>query len=231
MRILIIGGGYVGLATTLMFKEHDIYLYDKYEINQELYFSRSDFNFKIIDNLNIDVDLIFICVPTPQLDDTLDTSIVEHYIKLFRHRKIVVRSTVPIGFCKEHGVDYMPEFLTEKEPFKPSRQVYGGYPLFPINGLICSTTEAEIIKLGANAYLSMRLAYFYEIKKLSEQLDCHFDSVKSGICADERIGFRYADEPYLIKGKCLPKDLNELSQFTNSPLFKAINCICKKQYA
>ena len=55
MRALIIGGGYVGLATALQFKHLDIFLYDKYTINQSLYSSRFDFTFKQIDHLNIDV--------------------------------------------------------------------------------------------------------------------------------------------------------------------------------
>lgn len=147
-----------------------------------------------------------------------------------------MRSTVPIGFCEKHAVQYMPEFLTEKDPFKkPDRIVWGGLKnqlmreFFGIEKITCSTTQAEIIKLSSNAYLSMRLAYFQEIEKICKKYNIGFDPVHLGICTDPRIGFNYAKPPFLINGKCLPKDLQEISQ--HSTLFSEVNNICKNQNA
>lgn len=219
MKILIIGHGVVGQATGRLFKGHDI---DIFEINSN------------IENYKCKYDMIFICVPTPLNKETgrLNTSIVENAIVCFRgySKYITVRSTVPIGFCEKYNVDYFPEFLQEHSPKKPQRLIYGGMGYLPlVNVHYCTRTEAEMIKLASNAYLSMRLAYFYEIKNKCEDLELDFAEVRLGVCSDPRIGFKYADEPYLINGKCLPKDLQEFSNFTNSNLFKEINNIKNNQ--
>lgn len=237
MNILIIGGGYVGLATAYLFKKHRVYIYDTGEINTQIIpiSIREKINYKCASDLNIEADCIFICVPTNQVNNMLDTSIIEQYLYHFKDKaKVIVRSTVPIGFCEKHSVQYMPEFLTEKDPFKkPDRIVWGGLKNHWIDEFIgiekirCSPTQAEIIKLSANAYLSMRLAYFQEIERICKTHNVGFGPVHFGVCTDPRIGFNYANPPFLINGKCLPKDLQEISQ--HSALFSEVNNICKSQ--
>lgn len=95
--------------------------------------------------------------------------------------------------------------------------------------LLCTTQEAELIKLGSNAYLSTRLAFFFEIMTQCQLIGLDFDTVKEGICSDPRIGFLYAEKPFTIAGKCLPKDLSELTLFTNSPLLHGVLEIQKRQ--
>lgn len=233
MKILIIGGGYVGLATANLLKNNQVCIYDTGKINYSLLTDELNLKFEVVDNLEDNFDLVFICVPTVGTQNSnLDTSIVEYYINFFKKRSnVIVRSTVPIGFCDEHNVDYMPEFLTEKDPFKTSRMVYGvgcgDKPKINLKGLICTTTEAEMIKLFSNAYLSMRLAYFYEVKRLAEESGVDFNKVKTGICSDIRIGTSYSDLPYLIGGKCLPKDIDAVSHC--SLIFNAVKSIKDNQ--
>ena len=221
MSILIVGKGVVGLATARLFKQDFVIHY--FDIDSPLTALSKNYEF------------IFICVPTPMGDDgRLNTDIVENSIHTFRSfsNNIIVRSTVPVGFCDKYDVDFFPEFLVEADPEKSSRLIFGGDVKLPLNNVFyCTRTEAEMIKLASNAYLSMRLAYFHELKThiVNHLPDVDFNTVKNGICSDERIGFLYAEEPFEIKGKCLPKDLSEFAKGLDSPLFTAINDVARQQ--
>lgn len=239
MKILIIGGGYVGLNTAYRFRNNHVTILDSNRVKVEIIpgslrgFMKYE-TIKDIDELNFTPDIVFICLPTPYIDGSLNTTIIEQYIKIIRELnvdiKIVVRSTVPIGFSQQHHVDFMPEFLTEKTPFEKTRTVYGGKILpdcVKSIELMCSPTEAEMIKLMSNAYLSTRLAFFHEVSQhcVSENLD--FDKVHFGVCSDPRIGFQYANPPFLINENCLAKDLDQAAQY--SILFSAVKTIKDNQ--
>jgi len=112
MNIGIVGNGYVGKATRILeCDEIPAYVYD---IDPE---KCSPVGLQLTELLPC--SFIFVCVPTPmRKDGSCDTSIVSSVIEELKSTnrspdRIIVRSTVPIGFCRSHGVNFMPEFLTE----------------------------------------------------------------------------------------------------------------------
>ena len=111
MKIGFIGNGYVGSATSLLFMgDNDIIIYDKDPSKRK----PSETHLNDISKC----DLIFVCVPTPMyLDGSCNTDVVESVIHALKGyapmENMVVRSTVPVGFCDGFGVNFMPEFLTE----------------------------------------------------------------------------------------------------------------------
>jgi len=120
VTIGIIGNGYVGGATSLLGKQivdspkdTRVIIYDKDP-------DRSDPDFTLRDVAEYS-NFVFVCVPTPMdTDGSCSTLGVNKVVfELFSYgyspERIIVRSTVPVGTCKELGVMFMPEFLTEKK--------------------------------------------------------------------------------------------------------------------
>lgn len=191
-------------------------------------------------NLNdalIDRNYIFICVPTDYdentkcLNTTLIESSIKNILKINNNAIIVIKSTIPVNYtCKlikkfnYKKIIYVPEFLREASAFddvlNPSRIIIGGENKYTIkykldfnldnNVYLCSSTEAEIIKLASNAYLAMRIAYFNEIDNLCYNLNADTLKVINGICSDQRIGNYYNNPSFGYGGYCLPKDSKEL---------------------
>ena len=191
-------------------------------------------------NLNdalIDRNYIFICVPTDYdentkcLNTTLIESSIKNILKINNNAIIVIKSTIPVNYtCKlikkfnYKKIIYVPEFLREASAFddvlNPSRIIIGGENKYTIkykldfnldnNVYLCSSTEAEIIKLASNAYLAMRIAYFNEIDNLCYNLNADTLKVINGICSDQRIGNYYNNPSFGDGGYCLPKDSKEL---------------------
>ena len=191
-------------------------------------------------NLNdalIDRNYIFICVPTDNdentkcLNTTLIESSIKNILKINNNAIIVIKSTIPVNYtCKlikkfnYKKIIYVPEFLREASAFddvlNPSRIIIGGENKYTIkykldfnldnNVYLCSSTEAEIIKLASNAYLAMRIAYFNEIDNLCYNLNADTLKVINGICSDQRIGNYYNNPSFGYGGYCLPKDSKEL---------------------
>ena len=191
-------------------------------------------------NLNdalIDRNYIFICVPTDYDENTkcLNTTLIEfsikNILKINNNAIIVIKSTIPVNYtCKlikkfnYKKIIYVPEFLREASAFddvlNPSRIIIGGENKYTIkykldfnldnNVYLCSSTEAEIIKLASNAYLAMRIAYFNEIDNLCYNLNADTLKVINGICSDQRIGNYYNNPSFGYGGYCLPKDSKEL---------------------
>jgi len=252
VKIGIIGVGKVGGSVQKYFetKDFELFIYDK------------DKSLGSLEDVN-KADVVFVCVPTPYKEGMgCDISIIEDVIgQLTGEKVVVVKSTIPPGTTEylsgkypKHRILFNPEFLRESKSNydmqNPDRQlvgytkgderlakeVLGLLPRAPFERVLGSG-EAEMVKYFGNTYLATRVSFAVSMFEICEKLGISYDTVRSCVQEDPRIGPSHLDVyhgGYLgYGGKCLPKDIKALIEHAdklgvNLELHKAAESINKR---
>lgn len=229
VKVGIVGGGTVGLATARAYAEHvrEVIVYDL------LPQRGTTMNVR----LALESDVVFVCLPEGEVDTFFKRACLDH-----PSANYVLRSTVPIGTTRgleeKYGLSnlvHSPEFLTARcaslDAQTPSRNIIGVPPSgqdyvgclrlltdvyrlrFPGVQVIWMTSdESEAVKLLTNAFFAVKVAFFNEARSLMDKLGLTWENVRSAMLSDGRINPSHTQVPgpdgrYGFGGACLPKDL------------------------
>jgi UDPglucose 6-dehydrogenase len=258
MKIAVIGLGFVGLVTSTVLAQYneimgidtdknkvdklnnnDVYIYEP-GLKELFIKNRNRVNFYNNYENAKKADIAFVCVPTPTINNKIDTSYVEKAVKSLSNVNdkiiIVIKSTVVPGTASalsgkiNNSILSNPEFLREgsavNDTLHPDRIVIGGKNAEDINiiskiweftnaSLIKTTNEnAELIKYASNSFLAVKISFINEIANLCQKIpNADVNVIAKAMGMDHRIGNEFLMAGIGFGGSCFPKDTRAIVSF------------------